>query len=186
MNVETDRLVDPLFWQETAGSVRARDLLVERCDPARAVLLNSLWHSRLPHAQPSPWKFAFWAHCNGVVYGVALWHNPSARGLPQEWLELRRLAIAPDAPRYAATRMLGQMARWIKRETACPRLISYQDTDVHTGTIYRAANWHVGYVSKARARDRSVGLVARSRYRTDANGSAPAAAEKNRWELALR
>lgn len=188
MTADPLRAVDPLAfaadvdglaypWEPTAG-----DLTVEPCQPATAVRLNALWHSRLPHAQPSPWRLAFWAHDGVLVYGVALWHNPSARGLPQDWLELRRLAIAPDAPKFTATRMLGRMARWIKRETTCRHLVSYQDIDVHTGTIYKAANWHVGAVSKPRQRDRSKGLVARSSYRTDANGAAPAGSGKLRWE----
>jgi hypothetical protein len=132
--------------------------------------------------------YAFHGFYRDVTYGVALWHNPSARGLPQDWLELRRLAIAPDAPKFTATRMLGQMARWIRANTDCPRLISYQDTAVHRGTIYKAANWTHAYTSKARERDRTVGVSSRNgrAYRVDANGKAPAASEKFRWELELR
>ena len=184
--MQTGRIIAPLLWPgEHTPPTSARQIVIERCDPAYAVALNKLWHSRLPHAQASPWKLAFHGHADGVTYGVALWHNPSARGLPQDWLELRRLAIAPDAPKYAATRMLGQMARWIRKNTECRHLVSYQDTEVHTGTIYKAANWHHVYTSKARSRDRSKGLVSRRSYRTDANGHSPAGAEKNRWELQL-
>jgi hypothetical protein len=184
-----ERVVEPLFWD---GSVTeptsAKQIKVERCSPSYAVSLNAEWHSRLPKAQAAPWLYAFHAHYAQITYGVALWHNPSARGLPQEWLELRRLAIAPDAPKFTATRMLGQMARWFKANTDCPRLISYQDTAVHNGTIYKAANWTHAYTSKARQRDRSKGLDSRSgrKYRTDSNGTAPAASEKFRWELELR
>jgi hypothetical protein len=61
------------------------------------------------------------------------------------WLELRRLAIAPDAPKNTATRMMGFMARDIrKRHPEINRLISYQDTEVHKGTIYKAAGWSEG------------------------------------------
>ena len=183
------RVSDPLFWSGDAASpVSATDLIVGLCDARFAVSLNKAWHSRLPNAQSGPWRFAFHAHFNGVTYAVALWHNPSARGLPQDWLELRRLAIAPDAPKYTATRMLSQMAKWIKANTECPRLISYQDTEVHKGTIYKAANWEHRYTSKARQRDRTKGLQSRNgrMYRTDSNGCAPAASEKYRWEYTLR
>jgi hypothetical protein len=63
--------------------------------------------------------------------------------LPQlTWLELSRLAVAPDAPPNTASRMLGWMARDIrKRFPEVIRLVSYQAIDHHTGGIYRAAGW---------------------------------------------
>lgn len=64
-----------------------------------------------------------------------------------------------------------------------PNLISYQDTDVHTGTIYRAAGWDPAYFSKARQRDRSKARIGTRRdYRSNLNGSEPDAAGKIRWE----
>jgi hypothetical protein len=79
----------------------------------------------------------------GIVYAVAIWTHPVSRLLPQgDWLELRRLAAAPDAPRNTCSRMLAVMARLIHRQQPhIARLISYQDTDVHTGGIYRASGW---------------------------------------------
>ena len=67
----------------------------------------------------------------------------------QVWLELRRLAIAPDAPKFTATWMLSKMVKAIKkRHPEITKLVSYQDTEVHTGTIYAAANWKKDVVSK--------------------------------------
>ena len=48
---------------------------------------------------------------DGVTYAVALWHNPSARTLPGHWLELRRMACAPDAPHCTASRFLAEMTK---------------------------------------------------------------------------
>jgi hypothetical protein len=183
------RVAYPLFQAGGGGStptfaLQARDLRFYACDTAIAVALVRQWHSRLPHAQSGPWRFAFKAEAGGVIYAVALWHNPSARGLPQSWLELRRMACAPDAPKNTASMFLGWMARTLAGHT--DRLISYQDTAVHTGTIYKAAGWSVGAVSKARIRDRSKNRAGTNRaYRVDANGLAPAASEKIRWELDL-
>jgi hypothetical protein len=71
----------------------------------------------------------------------------------------------------------------------CPereRCISYQDTAVHEGTIYKASNWTAAYVSKARVRDRSKDRVGTHRaYRSNLNGAGPDASEKIRWEMAL-
>jgi hypothetical protein len=158
------------------------------CEKAHAVALVRLWHSRLPGCQDGPWQFAFRAHKDGVAYAVALWNNPSARMLPSHWLELRRMACSPDAPRNTPSRMLAWMVRYFSR--TCPqreKCISYQDLTVHKGTIYKAAGWAVEYVSKPRVRDRSKPRVGTDRmYRTNKNGSAPDAAGKARWAKLLR
>lgn len=59
-------------------------------------------------------------------------------------LELRRLAISPIAPRNTATWMLSRMIKLIKqRFPDIQKLISYQDTQKHLGTIYKAGNWKI-------------------------------------------
>lgn len=143
------RVAQPLFQEEGSGSLptSALQLWLVRIGFDLAKKLNRLWHSRLPRfgtgfvrAQPF---LCYAAEFQGVYYGVAIWSNPVARNLPQqEWLELRRLAIAPDAPRNLASRMLGVMRRLIQEERPdVKRLVSYQDMDAHTGAIYRAAGW---------------------------------------------
>lgn len=182
-----DRRLAPLFADEVAAPARASMITVEPClvEVARGGI--AAWHSRLPKTQTGPWKLAFAAHYQHTCFGVALWHNPSARGLPQDWLELRRLAVAPDAPHCTASRMLGQMAKWIRREMPeVPMLLSYQDCDVHTGTIYRAAGWYPAHLAKGRVRDRSKPRVGTRRdYRSNLNGGSPDGAAKVRWQLAL-
>ncbi len=186
--IPLDRRLEPLFAPEEATPPRKASMLkVHPCDPQFARWCNEAWHSRLPHTQSGPWMLAFVAEYEGTAFAVALWHNPSARNLPAEWLELRRLAVAPDAPHCAASMMLGQMRRWIRRNRPdIQRLISYQDEEVHTGTIYRAAGWTPAWRTAARQRDRSSARRGTNRdYRSDANGANPAAASKMRWETKL-
>ena len=189
MAVETgiDRSLSPLWQEEVEPPQTVRELVCDRCEVELARRLNLLWHSRLPNTQRGPWQFSFAAHKQGIVYAVALWHNPSARGLPGHWLELRRLAVAPDAPHCTASWMLGRMRRWFQQN--CPereRMISYQDTAVHLGTIYAAAGWTRAYVSQPRIRDRSKARVGTRRdYRSRQNGLSPDASAKVRWEMAL-
>lgn len=182
-----DRSLNPLWQEPVAPALSVRELVCDRCEIGIARRLNAAWHSRLPQTQTGPWQFGFAAHKSGIVYAVALWHNPSARGLPAHWLELRRLAVAPDAPHCTASWMLGKMRRWFQR--TCPereRLISYQDCAVHTGTIYRAAGWQVAHVAKARVRDRSKPRKGTRRdYRSNLNGTEPDGAQKMRWEIPL-
>jgi hypothetical protein len=164
---------------------KARQLSLRVCDPFEARQCVGAWHSRLPDTQRGPWMLGFVAEYGGHLYGGALWNNPSARMLPNEWLELRRLALPDYAPPHAASWMLGAMRKWIARNRPeVPRLISYQDMDVHSGTIYRAAGWTPAYVSQPRVRDRTPKRVGTSRaYRSDLNGQAVAAAAKTRWEI---
>lgn len=190
MAYELYRFAHPLFARSVdfpSEGLKARHLMFETCSVAHAVSLTRAWHSRLPNTQSGPWRFAFRMHYADMTFAVALWNNPSARTLPQQWLELRRMACAPDAPRYTASRFLGYMVRWLRSSAPeLERCISYQDTAVHNGTIYKAANWHVGSVAKARIRDRSRNRVGTRRaYRSDMNGISPAGSEKVRWEIEL-
>ena len=179
-----DRRLSPLFEPEHDAPPKASDLELAVVDPQVARPFITAWHSRLPNVQVGPWKLAYAAHYRWTCYGVALWHNPSARTLPDDWLELRRMALPDDAPPHTASWMLGAMRKDIrKRFPLVARLISYQDEDVHTGTIYKAAGWSAGFHSKPRQRDRSGLRTGTNRlYRSDLNGAAPAAAGKTRWE----
>jgi hypothetical protein len=118
---------------------------------------------------------SFSARHRETVYAVAIWSNPVARLLPQTtWLELRRFAIAPDAPRNTASRMLGFMARNLqKTHPHITTLISYQDGDVHRGTIYKAAGWIPVHQHLGGSWNRP------SRTRPDSND---ATGSKIRWE----
>ena len=148
---ELTRAVSPLFFrpeEDGAPPDSPRQLSPMVIPYTTAKQLNKLWHSRLPHMGNMP-SLSFGFEYAGIYYATAMWSNPVARALPQQtWLELRRFAIAPDAPRNTASWCLGYMERYIKEHMpAMERLISYQDTEVHYGTIYKAANWEVGRIS---------------------------------------
>lgn len=143
------RVVHPLFQAEGGGSIptSALSLVVEPIPFAIAKELNAEWHSILPNFGTgfiSEQPFPCFAACAGnLIYAVAIWSNPVARNLPQHtWLELRRMAIAPDAPRNTASRMLRVMRLLLHRKRPeVVRVISYQSKSVHAGTIYRADGW---------------------------------------------
>lgn len=180
---ESVRVARPLFQAAGGGSTptSALQLHLERIPFWLARDLNRLWHSRLPRfgtgfidRQP---YLCYAAEFDGLYYATAISSNPVARALPQQtWLELRRLAIAPDAPKNTASRMLGVMVRLIRRERPeVVRLISYQDTEAHTGCIYRAAGWTPTTLSAADDWTRP------KRPRPAAQSTAP----KQRWEKTL-
>ena len=185
------RVLHPLFHAGDGGStptsaLHARHLVFESCPKPHAVALVRAWHSRLPNCQAGPWTHAFRGHFQDRTYAVALWNNPSGRCLPRHWRELRRMACSQDSPRNTASRFLAWMVRWFKQhEPECEKLISYQDTSVHKGTIYKAAGWIPAHTTTDRVRDRSKPRAGTQRmYRWNINGANADKVSKVRWEIA--
>lgn len=153
-SVDYQRVLTPMFPDnEQAPLTSAKQLKIVAISSERAHGLNLLWHSRMPRLDCynicSP---CYCAYYDNLIYAVALWSLPIAANRlinGTKLLELRRLAIAEDAPKFTATRMLSLMAKDISRNRPdILRLISYQDTGVHTGTIYKAANWTIERTSE--------------------------------------
>lgn len=186
------RVCLPIMWVDGDGEVpgSAKQLEVRRINRYRARDLNALWHSRLPVYDTGfclNSLVSFCATYRNVIYAVAIWTNPVAANLPQhEWLELRRMAIAPDAPRYTASRMLSQMVKQIRRTfPKVTTLVSYQDMDVHSGTIYKASNWVSDKIHKGGSwnRPNAKNLNGKPRTRPDNNS---ATGPKQRWVYEIR
>jgi hypothetical protein len=157
-------------------------LHVEKTDAMTFIKFNKMWHSRLPVCRNAPFsagRVFFVATFHGAVYAVAFWSFPVARNLNGKgFLELRRFAIAPDAPPNTASRTLAIMARIIKESCSyINRLVSYQDCEVHTGTIYKATGW----VANGKTSGGN-GWESRAGRRGTAMQSK---ATKIRWELSL-
>jgi hypothetical protein len=153
---------------------------------AQAILLNRRWHSRLPESDKSniercTRKACYAAEFDGVFYAVAIWTDPIARLLNgRGLLELRRLAISACAPKFTASRMLRIMrALVISKFPDVVRLISYQDTSVHAGIIYKAAGWTP---IETLASGNNWDTPKRSRNRPTPERIAP---QKIRWEFPL-
>ena len=145
--------------------------------------LNAKWHSRFPQIH---WSnvvrnkryICYAAKFDGVYFAVSIWSSPIARKLDaNSILELRRMAINKDCPKNTASRMLSWMRKDIsKRFPEIIRLISYQDTGVHLGTIYKASGWKlINTMSKG------VDWAASGRKRSKPQSNTP----KVRWELQL-
>lgn len=186
------RIATPLFFKDDDGElpVSAKQLEIVEINRYLARDLNALWHSRLPIYDTGFCLnsiVSFGALYKNVYYAIAIWTNPVAANLPQhEWLELRRMAIASDAPKYTATRMLSKMAKHIAANLPqVTTLVSYQDMEVHQGTIYKAANWVASGIHKGGSWDRpnAKNLNGKPRTRPDRNS---AIGPKQRWTYELR
>jgi len=180
MSADSVRVALPLFHAGRGGSTptSALQLRFYRTDKQVFRDLNMLWHSRLPKICGSFGRAYYVAEFDGLFYATAMWSNPVARLLPQQtWLELRRFAIADDAPKNTASRMLGWMVRDIRRRLPqIETLLSYQDCDVHEGTIYKAVGWYQGNVDKRartwtwRANRTNQAVAPRIRWQKDISG----------------
>ena len=158
----------------------ANQLFFSRTNVHRACELNRIWHSRFPEIH---WSnvvrnkdyVCFVGEYDAVAYAVAIWSSPIAANRLKNGdttLELRRMAIAPDAPKNTASRMLGFMRKFIiKSHPHIHLLISYQDTDVHKGIIYKASGWEIAskckgtsWTNKKRTRNEEQSLSDKVRW----------------------
>lgn len=150
-------MITDLFLGERVAPETPRKLTLREVGVSFVMEHNELWHSRLPITNKdnlirNAHKVFYGAEYQDHCFAVAIWTDPVAANRMSKdyiWLELRRLAIAPDAPKFTATWMISKMVKDIKRRFPdVTKLVSYQDTEVHTGTIYSAANWTKDSVSK--------------------------------------
>lgn len=172
--------------EERPALLSPREFSVRSVGAPEACKLNALWHSRFPiidwsNVVRNRFYACYVLEAKGVAYGVAIWSSPVAANRlkdGQSLLELRRLALSPECPKNTATWMLARMQRDIlARFPDVIRLISYQDTEVHIGTIYKAANWTL-----ANLPSESQDWSTPTRVRSKVQSSAP----KARWEMELK
>lgn len=85
----------------------------------------------------------------GNLCGIAWWLPPTKVACvsvnPGDWtkvLSLTRLVIMPWVPLNGATFLLGRSIRLIRQARRFKSLVTYADeSQEHTGTIYKASNW---------------------------------------------
>lgn len=178
------RVAHPLFQVEGSGSTPTSPLQlhVGRISEDLAIDLNLLWHSRLPVIAKSnilrtKRNLCLGAEYLGIWYASIILSDPVARAFNDKpWMELRRMAIAPDAPPNTGSRLLKVIVSIIKRRMPeVEKIISYQDESVHCGTIYKAAGWNPTFVG---------GTSWNNKVRKRIDGPA-AGSPKTRWEKAL-
>jgi len=173
----------PLFPSGSGGAnpTSALQLFISECGMRRAQELNATWHSLLPktflgNLVGNKCNVAYVAEFGTVAYAVAIWTTPiAANRLRNGWnlLELRRFAICSDAPPNTASRMLSIMTKLIRKKfPEIVGLISYQATDHHRGTIYKAAGWIPTTTSKSQIW-----------HKDESRASMQTTSDKVRWEL---
>lgn len=181
--VETQQL----FRVDDGGSIPTSPLQLSfvTCSIHAACSMNQRWHSRFPiiewsNVVRSKDYVCFAAKFDGNYLGTAIWSSPIAANRLKhgdQMLELRRMALSDRCPPNTASRMISYMRRWIMREMPhIAILISYQDTEAHAGTIYKASGWKMASIYAGKQWDD----VGRKRSRPQST------AAKVRWECVLR
>jgi len=164
------------------GEVNVKTFNLKEISVKEACRLNEKWHSRLPIIKESnvirnTHYICYGAFYGGECFGVAILSSPvspSFNGLPI--IELRRLAIPETAPKNTASWILGKVVKRIKLDIPeIEKIISYQDTEVHTGTIYKAANWKPAIKTK----------FADWNHGTRKRNAPQSKADKIRWEVVI-
>jgi len=188
MSGDSVRVAQPLFPVEGQGSIPMSPLQFEIVEITleKAKELNFLWHSRLPKYNTGylpNHKICFAAEYKNIYFAIAIWGMPSSPSIPYDtWLELKRMAIHVDAPKNTASRMIKIMESVIKKKfTEIYMLISYQDTECHLGTIYKASNWKYGRLHKGAAAIRS-----HSRKKAKDNLHGTGFVPKIRWQKQIK
>jgi hypothetical protein len=177
-------MTETLFLERLKPPTSAKDFDFQVIKAQIACNYNGEWHSRLPkihwgNVVRNTHYVCFAAMYKGEIYAITIWSSPVAQNRfkhGKQVLELRRMATSPECPKFTATRMLAHNRKWIKnnfRDIAL--LISYQDTEVHKGTIYKADNWVNANLSKGMKWDTE------ERQRNEEQSLA----DKVRWEYRL-
>lgn len=184
MSGDDARIAYPLFQAEDGGPKPTSPLQmrVYRISQFKAIILNKIWHRTQPEIPNYWYTNCYGAFYQGIIYAVAIWSLPIAKKLNFQGIyELRRFAIAPDAPRNTASWMLAVMSKLIKESKPdIVTIISYQDTSMHDGTIYRAAGWTPIPQKEGHGKGWGKGWHSRLRKGSDVLG------DKIRWQKELR
>jgi hypothetical protein len=135
------------------NTINVNDIEIQECRAQVACMLNELWHSRLPlihwsNVVRNTHYVCFVFKYKEAIIGVGIWSSPVAQNRMKDGkriLELRRLALSNVCPKNTASKVISVMIDKIKEKfPEIIKLVSYQDTEVHLGTIYKASNWVKG------------------------------------------
>lgn len=138
------------FLAEGGGSSPTPRLQIE---PATVAEVNPLLAGDHYLGPIAGGQHAFAGWVADELVACQVWRHPTARMIPADgtWLELSRWCLTPDAGRNAGSKMMGWVARWLRRyEPGVTTLVSYSDpVHGHTGALYKASGWtytptHIG------------------------------------------
>jgi hypothetical protein len=87
-------------------------------------------------------------NCIGIAWWIPPTKSAALANYPKNWgavLVLSRLAIDPGVPKNAASFLIMQSVKLIRKDKRWEYLLTYADEwQNHSGAIYKATNWILG------------------------------------------
>lgn len=136
---------------------RREDYVIGECEHGAAAALVREHHYARGAANTSVLSVA--AVRSGHMVAAAMWMPPTracAESVSSDWqsvLSLSRLVVVPGEPTNVASMVIGECIRILRRGRRWLHLVTYADeSQGHTGGIYRATNWAYAGRTKPEAR----------------------------------
>jgi hypothetical protein len=80
-------------------------------------------------------------YCHKIVGGAVLGAPRHSKSYPGA-IDIRRMACLDSSPKNSESYFIGQLVKWIRKNTDAKCVLSYSDlTEGHNGTIYKASNF---------------------------------------------
>jgi hypothetical protein len=129
---------------------RRKDWYVDDAPLAEAQRMVREYHYSKGGSNTAVYTHGLYERTTGTLYGVAWWLPPTRVACEsvnkEQWrkvLSLTRLVAHPDVPRNACSFLIAESVKRIKADGRFVSLVTYADeSQGHTGAIYKASNWH--------------------------------------------
>lgn len=130
--------------------LRAEDWFVASAPLAAAQALVREFHYSKGGSNTACYVHGLYHRATGELHGVAWWLPPTRvacesvnKDAWKQVLSLTRLVVTPGTPANACTFLLARSIKLIRKEGRFVSLVTYADeSQGHTGAIYRGGNWH--------------------------------------------
>lgn len=134
---------------DAATNLNTQDWYVADCPLSDAQALVKEFHYAKGGSTSAIYTHGMFRKSDNFLMGIAWWTPPTKDTAltvnASDWrrvLNLSRLVIRPEAPRNAASFLLGKSIKSIKRDKRFVSLVTFADeAQGHNGGIYKATNW---------------------------------------------
>ncbi len=133
-----------LFEQEyvdALGKFRKKHASVVACDYAQISPIFKAYHYKGSRIGGGITQCFALIYAHKVVGGAVLGPPRHSSKYPGA-IDIRRMACPDSSPRNSESYFIGQLVKWIRKNTDANFVLSYSDlTEGHAGTIYKASNF---------------------------------------------
>ena len=133
-----------LFEQEyvnALGKFRKQHASVVACDYAQIAQIFKQYHYKGSRIGGGITQCFALIYAHKVAGGAVIGPPRHSKKYPDA-IDIRRMACLDSSPRNSESYFIGQLVKWIRKNTDAKFVLSYSDlTEGHEGTIYKASNF---------------------------------------------